>query len=136
MPWKWENSEKTLTLPVDFCRDQFIFDTDTPRQSIETLTKDQNQASWSRKGDVNERCFYVPVDLINNFPTNSNLFRDTIACVTQLYLDQSCPVQILSLPQSEKCRQYGDCVQRRPRARNRRILDFRKVLHRRTPTPI
>ncbi len=91
MPWKWENSEKTLILPVDFCRDQFIFDTDTPRQNTAALTPDQNQVSWTRKGDTNERCFYVPVDLINNFPVNSNLFRDTIACVTQLYIDQSCP---------------------------------------------
>lgn len=91
MPWMWENSAKTLTLPVDFCRDQFIFDTDTPRQSIETLTKDQNQASWSRKGDISERCFYIPVDLVDKFPKNSNLFRDTIACVTQLYADSQYP---------------------------------------------
>jgi len=87
----WENSAKTLTLPVNFCRDQYIFDTDVPKQNIETLTKDQNQASWSRKGDISERCFYIPVDLVDKFPKNSNLFRDTIACVTQLYIDQSCP---------------------------------------------
>ena len=60
MPWMWENSAKTLTLPVNFCRDQYIFDTDVPRQNTAALTLDQNQASWSRKGDISGGVFIFP----------------------------------------------------------------------------
>lgn len=91
MAWEWERSRDTVTLPVGFCRDQYLFDTDTPRQNMELLAqaKEQGRVSWQRKGD--DRYFYIPTALINSLPVSSNLFRDTIACVSQMYIDHNYP---------------------------------------------
>lgn len=105
MAWEWENSEKHITMPVDFCRDLYLFDIDTPKQNIELLTQKQDRLSWQRKGD--DRYFYIPVTVINSLPVSSNLFRDTVACITQMYIDNNYPASNII---SSSLRQIADNI--------------------------
>lgn len=88
--WEWEHSSDTVTLPADFCRDRYVFDTDMPRQNKELLmqTEKRGRVSWHRIGD--DRYFYVPTAVINSLPSQ-NLFRDTIACITQMFFNNNYP---------------------------------------------
>jgi hypothetical protein len=93
MPWEWENSESTVTLPVSLCRDLYIFDVDTPRQNLDTLVDraKNGMLEWQRKSDKDDRYFYIPVTIIDLLPKSSNLFRDVMACISQMYVDSGYP---------------------------------------------
>lgn len=88
MGWKWEHSENTTTLPVDFCRDLYIFDMQYVNSKLSRIPAEDNKVIWQRTDD--KRCFLIPIDIINQLP-NNNLFRDIIACISQMYLDDKCP---------------------------------------------
>ena len=86
MAYKWTNSEKTVALPVGFCRDPYIFNTETSSQNTKQL---KNELVWWIPNDG--RFFLIPVDFVNYFPVNNNVFRDTIACISQLYIASGFP---------------------------------------------
>jgi len=89
MAWKWENSKSTTVLPVDFCRDRYVFDIPLVSDKIDDYSSEDKVFTWQRGND--QRYFSVPTNLITQLSVNNNLFRDIIACISQLYLNAKCP---------------------------------------------
>jgi hypothetical protein len=100
MAWEWENSEKIIHTPRQICRDTVYFDFKKPREKKELLQsnaalaflrnnkKMEKCARWNWPGDG--RVFLIPVDMLQYMPETS-MFRDVIACISQIYREQGYP---------------------------------------------
>lgn len=89
MPWEWENSKNTVTLPVSFCRDTEVFDVsylNQPEKKIKMLNPGPDQEHWKWPGS-DGRIFQIPVDVYQYLPKNGNLVRDVIGYISQQYID-------------------------------------------------
>lgn len=97
--WEWDNSEKLMQTPRQICRDTVFFEFKKPNQEIESLQscagiaithdkKEKECVQWNWSGDG--RIFKVPVDILQYMPDTS-MFRDVVACISQLYREQKYP---------------------------------------------
>lgn len=90
MAWKWNNSEKTNMLPVNFCRDQNLFDLTYPnlpemKEKMENHQLDNIIWSWPTSDG---RQIRLPSEIVNYLPQNGNLVRDVVGYVSQCHIDQ------------------------------------------------